>query len=138
MTGLFDSKVYTVGAGLTAPIFDFGRIRSNVKLTEAQKEELVGAYRGAVQQAFREVSDALVAVSKGREYRERQQALRVASKQAAELADVRYKGGAASYLEVLQSQTDLLEAEIGLAQAELAERLAVVQVYNALGGGWQQ
>ena len=138
MTGLFDSKVYAVGAGMTAPIFDFGRIRSGVRLTEAQKEELAATYRQAVQEAFREVSDALVAVGKNREYRERQQALQTAASRAAGLADMRYKGGATSYLEVLQSQTDSFDAEIGLAQAELNERLTIVQLYNALGGGWQQ
>ena len=136
-TGLFDSKVYNVGAGLTEPIFDFGRIRSNVKLTEAQKDELVLTYRQTIQQAFREVSDALVAIERNREYRERQQALRTAAQNASDLSNVRYQGGATSYLEVLQSETALFDAEIGLAQAQRDERLAVVQVYNALGGGWQ-
>ncbi|MBC7945585.1 MAG: efflux transporter outer membrane subunit [Burkholderiales bacterium] len=137
MTGLFDSQVFNAGTGLTQPIFEFGRLRSNVRLTEAQKQELVLTYRQAVQQAFREVSDALVSVRKNREYRERQQSLQAAARSAADLSAVRYKGGATSYLEVLQSETDLFDAEIGLARAQLNERLAVVQVYNALGGGWQ-
>lgn len=136
--GLFDSKVYNVAASLTTPIFDAGRIRSNIRLTEAQKEELIASYRQAVQQSFREVSDALVATRKIREYRERQQALEAAARQAAELSKVRYKGGVVSYLEVLQSETTLYNAEMGLAQAALDERLALVQVYTALGGGWQQ
>jgi outer membrane protein, multidrug efflux system len=136
-TGLFDSKVYNVGAGVTQPIFDFGRIRSNVRLSETQKEELVLTYRQTIQQAFREVSDALVAIERNREYRERQQALRTAAQNASDLSNVRYQGGATSYLEVLQSETALFDAEIGLAQAQRDERLAVVQVYNALGGGWQ-
>lgn len=138
VTGLFDSKVYNVGAALTQPIFDFGRNRSNVRLTEAQKEEMVLTYRQAVQLGFREVSDALVAVTKNREYRERQQALRAAAGQASQLSSIRYKGGATSYLEVLRSETDLFDAEIELAQAHLNERLAVIQLYNALGGGWQE
>jgi multidrug efflux system outer membrane protein len=138
ITGLFDSKVYNVGAALTQPIFDFGRNRANVRLTEAQKEEMVLTYRQAVQLGFREVSDALVAVTKNREYRERQQALRTAAGQASELSSIRYKGGATSYLEVLRSETDLFDAEIELAQAHLNERLAVIQLYNALGGGWQE
>ncbi|BDC47966.1 RND transporter [Bryobacterales bacterium F-183] len=136
--GLFDSKVYNVGAGLTQPIFNFGRIRNNIRLTEAQKEELIATYQQSVQQGFREVSDALIAIQKNREYRERQQALENAARQATELSRVRYKGGVVSYLEVLQSETTLFSAEIELAQARLDERLAVVQVYNALGGGWQQ
>src|SRR5262249_11938213 len=117
--------------------FDFGRIRSNVRLTEAQKEEMVLTYQQTIQQAFREVSDALVAIQRNREYRERQQALRTVAQNAADLSNVRYQGGATSYLEVLNSQTSLFDAEIDLAQAQLDERLAVVQVYNALGGGWQ-
>lgn len=137
MTGLFDSKVYNVGASMTTPIFDFGRIRSGVKLSEAQKQEMVLTYRQAIQQAFREVSDSLVAVQKNRESRERQASLTYSAGEAAKLADIRYKGGASSYLEVLSSQTDLFDAEIGLAQAQLNERVAVVQLYSALGGGWK-
>jgi multidrug efflux system outer membrane protein len=137
MTGLFDSKVYAAGTSMTAPVFDFGRIRSGVRLSEAQKQEIVLTYRQTVQQAFREVSDALVALQKNREYRERQHALTGSAAEAAKLADIRFKGGASSYLEVLTSQTDLFDAELGLAQAELNERLAVVQVYTSLGGGWQ-
>lgn len=138
MLGLFDSKVYNIGAGMTQPIFDFGRIRGNIRLTEAQKEEMIASYQQSVQLGFREVSDALIAIRKNREYRERQQALESAARQASELSKVRYQGGVVSYLEVLQSETTLFNAEIELAQARLDERLAVVQVYNALGGGWQQ
>ena len=137
MTGLFDSKVYATGTSMTAPIFDFGRIRSGVRLSEAQKQEMVLVYRRTVQQAFREVADTLVALQKNGEYRERQQALTGSASEAARLAEIRFKGGVSSYLEVLTSQTDLFDAELGLAQAELNERLAVVQVYSALGGGWQ-
>ena len=117
---------------------DFGRNRANVRLTEAQKEEMVLTYRQTIQQGFREVSDALVAVTRNREYRERQESLRTSAGQASELSSIRYKGGATSYLEVLRSETDLFDAEIELAQAQLNERLAVIQVYNALGGGWQE
>ncbi len=137
LTGLFDSKVYNVGAAMTQPIFDYSRIRNTVRLTEARKEEMVFSYLQSIQQAFREVSDALVAVTKRRQYRERQEALRQAAQQAAELSGIRYRGGATSYLEVLQSETALFDSEIDLAQARLNERLALVQIYNALGGGWQ-
>lgn len=138
MQGLFDSRVFNMGASVTQPIFNFGQIRNTVRLTEAQKEELVLTYQQSVQQAFREVSDALVTVSKNREYRERQQALQQAAQRASELSDVRYRGGATSYLEVLRSETDRFDAEIGLAQARLMECLALVQIYTALGGGWQE
>lgn len=135
--GLFASSVYNVGVNVSQPLFDLRRIRNNVRLTEAQKEEMIATYIQAVQQAFREVSDALIANEKNHEYRDRQQALRAAAQQANDLSTIRYQGGATSYLEVLQSATNLFEAEIGLAQAQLNERLAVVQIYNALGGGWQ-
>ena len=135
--GLFNSTIYNVGVTVSQPLFDLRRIRSNVQLTEAQKAELIATYLQAVQQAFREVSDALIANEKNHQYRERQQALRTAAQQANDLSTIRYQGGATSYLEVLQSATNLFEAEIGLAQAQLNERLAVVQIYNALGGGWQ-
>ncbi len=78
---------------MTQPIFDFGRIRSNVRITEAQKEEMLGGYLKAVQQAFRETSDALVATEKNRDYRERVQALRSAAQQAVDLSRVRYQVG---------------------------------------------
>lgn len=136
--GLFDSKVFNAGPSMTAPIFEMGAIRSGVRLSEAQKQEMVLTYQQAVQQAFREVSDALLAVRKNREYRERQRALTDAAGQAAKLSDLRFKGGASGYLEVLTSENDLFDAEIELAQAQLNERLAVVQLYNALGGGWKQ
>lgn len=135
--GLFSSSVYNVGVNVSQPLFDLRRIRNNVRLTEAQKEEMIATYIQAIQQAFREVSDSLIANEKNHEYRERQQALRAAAQQANDLSTIRYQGGATSYLEVLQSATNLFEAEIGLAQAQLNERLAVVQIYNALGGGWQ-
>jgi len=138
LTGLFDSKVYNIGAQMTQPIFDFGRIRANVRLTEAQKEEMVLTYRQTIQRAFRDVSDALTAVQKNREYRERQEALATAARGAAELSNVRYKGGASSYLEVLTSEAVQFDSEIDLALANLNERLAVIQDYSALGGGWQQ
>jgi multidrug efflux system outer membrane protein len=123
---------------MTTPIFDLGSIRSGIRLSEAQKQEMVLAYRQAVQQAFREVSDALAAVSKNREYSQRQRALTEAASRAAKLSGLRFQGGASSYLEVLTSETDLFDAEIELATAQLNERLAVVQLYNALGGGWKQ
>jgi outer membrane protein, multidrug efflux system len=138
MDGLFDSRVFNMGASMTAPIFNFNQIRNNVRLTEAQKEEMVLTYQQSIQQAFREVSDALVTASKNREYRERQQALQQAAQRASELSDVRYRGGATSYLEVLRSETDRFDAELGLAQARLMECLALVQIYTALGGGWQE
>ena len=94
-------------------------------------------YQQTIQQAFREVSDALVAYRKNREFREQQELLAISTRDALALSDQRYRGGAASYLEVLDSNTRTFAAELGLAQAQLNELLSLVQLYNALGGGWR-
>jgi outer membrane protein, multidrug efflux system len=122
---------------LTQPIFAGGRISSGVKLAEAQQKEALVVYQQTIQQAFREVSDALVAYRKNREFREQQELLATSTRDALALSDQRYRGGAASYLEVLDSNTRTFAAELGLAQAQLNELLSLVQLYNALGGGWR-
>ena len=140
LTDLFTGPagLWSFGGQLTQPIFTAGKIRSNVRLTEAQKEEAVLIYQQSIQQAFREVSDSLVAYRKNQEFRQQRELLSAAAQDATRLANVRYQGGVTSYLEVLDSDTRYFDAQLGLAQAELNERLALVQVYNALGGGWQQ
>ncbi len=122
---------------LTQPIFQGGRLSSGVKLAEAQQKEGLIVYQQTIQQAFREVSDALVGYRKGREFREQQELLANSTRNALSLSEQRYRGGAASYLEVLDSNTRTFAAELGLAQAQLNELLSLVQLYNALGGGWQ-
>jgi multidrug efflux system outer membrane protein len=140
LTNLFTGPagIWSLGGQLLQPIFTGGRIRSNVRLTEAQQQEAVFFYQKSIQQAFREVSDSLVAYRKNQEAREQQALLTGAAQDATRLADVRYRGGVTSYLEVLDSDTRYFDAQIGLAQAQLNERLALVQLYNALGGGWHQ
>lgn len=73
-----------------------------------------------------------------REFREQQQQLAVSAQDAAQLSETRYRGGAASYLEVLTNETNYFDAELGLAQAQLNELVGLVLVYRNLGGGWQQ
>jgi multidrug efflux system outer membrane protein len=130
--------LWFVGAGLTQPIFNAGRTRSRVALSQAQQEEALLAYQQAILQSLREVSDALVGYRNGRDFREQQQSLNRAAADARRLADIRYRGGATSYLEVLDSDTRMFSAQLGVTQAELSELLSLVQVYRALGGGWQQ
>jgi multidrug efflux system outer membrane protein len=130
--------VWNFSAPLTQPIFTAGRLRANVRLSEAVHQQYVLQYQQTIQQAFRQVSDALSALTKYRESREHQQLLTDAAEDAARLSDRRYLGGATSYLEVLTSQTNYFSAQLNLARAELEERLSLVQVYNALGGGWEQ
>jgi multidrug efflux system outer membrane protein len=129
--------LWSIGAGLAQPIFNAGRTRSRVALSKAQQEEAVLVYQQTIQQSLREVSDALVGYRKGREFREQQLLLGQSAADARRLAEIRYRGGATSYLEVLDSDTRMFSAELGVAQAELSELLALVQIYRSLGGGWQ-
>ncbi len=139
LTSLFTGPAgfWNFGGALTQPIFAGGRIRSGVKLSEARKEEMLLTYQRTIQQAFRGVSDSLVEYQKDREFRERQQELVLAAQDAAQLSEMRYKGGATSYLEVLTNETNSFNAELGLAQAQLNELLGLVDIYRNLGGGWQ-
>jgi len=140
LTDLFTGPagLWNFGAQLAQPIFTGGRIRSGVRLTEAQQQEAVLIYQQSIQQAFREVSDSLVAYRKNQEFREQQALVTGAAQDATRLSNVRYSGGVSSYLEVLDSDTRYFDAQLSLAQAQLNERLALVQLYNALGGGWQE
>ena len=130
--------VWSFAGQATQPIFEGGRLRSNLKLAEAQQQQYLLTYEQTVQQAFRDVSNALIAYRKYREYREHQEALTNYAQDADKLSHTRYQGGATSYLEVLTSETNYFSAELNLARARLNERLSLVQIYSALGGGWQQ
>ncbi|MEO5822214.1 MAG: efflux transporter outer membrane subunit, partial [Vicinamibacteraceae bacterium] len=130
--------VWTAAVGAVQPIITAGRTRSQVALAQARTEEATAIYAQTVKQAFREVSDALVGHGKSRERRDQQERLTTAAQDARRLADIRYRGGATSYLEVLDAETRLFDAEIRLAQAEEAELTTFVEVYRALGAGWQQ
>jgi outer membrane protein, multidrug efflux system len=140
LTDLFTGPagLWSFGGQLLQPIFTGGRIRSTVRLTEAQQQEAVLVYQQSIQQAFREVADSIIGYRKNQEFRVQQELLTNSAQDATRLANMRYEGGATSYLEVLDSDTRYFDAQLGLAQAQLNERLALVQLYNALGGGWQQ
>jgi len=129
--------IWTAAASAAQPVFTAGRTRSQVAVAEARREEATIAYQQAIRRAFREVSDALVGYRKLREFREQQQLLLGAAQDGRRLAEIRYQGGATSYLEVLDADTRLFDAELGLAQSELSELSALVELYRALGGGWQ-
>jgi outer membrane protein, multidrug efflux system len=132
-----DSSVWNVGAGLTAPIFQGGYLRQNVRLSELQKEELVLDYTKSVRQAFVDVTYALVAVEKLRQAREYQQAFTTTLEDQERLSKARYEGGVTTYLEVLDSERQRFDAQRGLAQAKRDELLSVISLYKSLGGGWQ-
>jgi len=108
-----------------------------VDFNEALALEAALRYQQTLQQAFREVSDALVDVRKRREFREQQELLVNALDDAAQVATLRYEGGVASYLEVLDTERQLFDAERDLVQARRDESASVIRLYKALGGGWE-
>lgn len=128
---------FTVGATLLQPVFTAGRTRSQVELAEARRDEVLLAYQQTILESLRDVSDALIAYRRNREFRDQQQLLTRSAGDALRLTTVRYQGGASSYLEVLDADTRLFAAQLVLAQAQLNELLAIVQIYRALGGGWE-
>ena len=140
LTRLFSGPagLWTFGASAVQPIFEGGRIRNRVRFAEARTQEATFVYQRTVQQAFREVSDSLVAYRKSQDVRMQQQQLTTAAEDATTLSNMRYRGGAASYLEVLDSETRFFVAQLTLAQAQLRELQSLVQIYRSLGGGWQQ
>ncbi len=138
LKGLVDSGnfyYYAIGS-LSQPIFDGGKIRSNYHLAQAQDKELLDTYQQTIAGALRDVSNALIAYNKSREYREQQQKETDASADAVRLARMRFDSGYTSYLEVLTTDTNLYNAQLTLQAADQQEAQSLVQLYNALGGGW--
>jgi multidrug efflux system outer membrane protein len=139
LTNLFTGPagVWNLVGSLTQPIFEGGRLKSGVRLAEAQREQMLLTYQQTIQGAFRDVSNALVAYRKNREFRIQQQHLADSAEDAAKLSEVRFKAGTTDYLEVLTNETNYFSAELGLAQAQGNELTALVSLYQALGGGWE-
>lgn len=131
------SRAWTFVPQLTQPIFTGGRLKSEVKFARAQQEFALAAYQQTIQNAFREVSDALIQYRKVREIRIQQELLVTTLQDRARLAYLRYQGGVDSLLNALDSDRDLFEAELNLTQTKRDELISVVQLYKALGGGWQ-
>jgi outer membrane protein, multidrug efflux system len=140
LTSLFSSPAgfWNFGSNALQPVFEGGRIRNRVRFAQARTEEATLSYQQTVQQAFREVSDALVGYRKNQEFRVQQEHLTHSAEEATKLSNMRYKGGATSYLEVLDSETRYFVAQLSLAQAQLRELQSLVEIYRSLGGGWQQ
>ena len=131
------NSAWTLAPQLAQPIFTAGRLKSNVRLTEAQREETLVQYEKTIQTAFAEVSNSLIAHQRTRESREKQEALVFALQDRTRLAYIRYRGGVDTQLDALDADRDLFSAELQLAQIRLGELLTVVELYKALGGGWQ-
>jgi len=132
------SQTWFAAFSVSQPLFEGGRLRSGLRLTRAQWQESVLSYQQTVQNALEQVSNALVAYQKDRDFRSQQELLTQATQRSDQLSVVLYKQGGASYLQVLTSETNYYSAELNLVQAQLNERLALVQLYEALGGGWQE
>ncbi len=119
------------------PIFNAGQLRNNLRLTEAQKREAIANYRKAILTGLQEVSNALTDYEKLREQHDRQQQLVDTLADAGRLATLRYRGGLDSYLQVLDAERNEFSGELVLAQLRKNKLLSLVELYRALGGGWQ-
>ncbi len=132
------TRVWQFVPQVTQPIFTAGRLKSNVRLAEAQQQIALVQYEKTIQTAFREVSDALVEYRKVKEIRAQQELLVNTLQDRSRLAYLRYQGGVDTQLNALDADRDLFSAELSLALTRRNELLALVQLYKALGGGWQQ
>lgn len=139
LSNIFDKRaaIWSVAGGLLQPVFQGWRIFFNYEATKARFEQALAQYEKAAQNGFREVADALVAIEKFRELRAELEISVQALSNAARLSRVRYDTGLANYLEILIADQQLFDQEILLARARGAQLTAVVQLYRALGGGWQ-
>ncbi len=138
-SNLFDPSgktIYGLGS-LAQPIFQGGKLKGQLRLSQETEKEMVLSYQKTIAGAFRDVSNALIAANKQRANREQQVKLVAAAQDATRLARLRYQGGATAYLEVLTTDSALFSAQLNLVTAQQAEALTLVQLYNALGGGWQ-
>jgi NodT family efflux transporter outer membrane factor (OMF) lipoprotein len=131
------SSIWALTPQVTQPIFTAGRLKGNVRLNEALQQSALIQYEKTIQTAFSEVSNALIAHQRVRESRVQQELLVAALQDRTRLAYVRYRGGVDTLLNALDADRDLFESELALSQARLDEVVSVVQLYKALGGGWQ-
>ena len=131
------SRTWTFVPQVTQPIFTAGRLKSNVRFARADQELALADYQQTIQTAFREVSDALIAYRKVKEVRVQQELLVTTLKDRSGLAYLRYEGGVDTLLNALDADRDLFSAELNLNLTRRNELLSLVQLYKALGGGWQ-
>ena len=135
---LFDSGRYawSISPAITLPIFNAGRLQSNVEAAQAQQRIAVERYRFAIRNAFGEVSDALVEYERRGEERAALATSVGANRERLRLSELRYRAGVAAYFEVLDSSRQLFDAELALVNATVAQYRAVIELYRALGGGY--
>ena len=131
------SMVYSAVGSLVAPVFGGGQLRANVKKSEALKQEMLITYSKTINNSFKEVSNALIDLSKLHDIVQSQQATVSAAQTAFDLSNQLYNAGYASYLDVITAQGLLFSSEIALSNAQSDELTALVTLYSALGGGWK-
>ena len=132
------ASVWNVGASLTAPIFTAGAISGQVDVAKAQQQAALLSYQQTVQNAFKEVEDGLVNSYKGRDKIDAQQKQVTALRSYARFARMRYEGGYSSYLEVLDAERSLFNAELDFTRTQNDNFVRVISLYKALGGGWPE
>jgi multidrug efflux system outer membrane protein len=131
-----EGLAYSYGGSITLPLFNAGKLWANYKASKAQREAAILSYQRSIQEAFRDVADSLVGYQKAKEYRAQRELFVTTLRNQLRLADMRYRGGVSSYLEVLDTERQALDAELSYAQAYLSELNSVIYIYKALGGGW--
>ena len=139
-SSLMDSHlgIWSYGAQVSQPVFTGGALRGNLHLAQSENKQALIVYQQTIQRAFGDVSDALIGYQKNREVRVRQQRTVADLLETVRISNIRYTGGTTTYLEVLDGQRSLYSAELTLAAARGDEYRSLVQLYKALGGGWQQ
>jgi multidrug efflux system outer membrane protein len=132
------AKAWSIGVNLLQPIFNAGKNQRNVDVQESRFRQQLYAYESTILQAFREVEDSLIDYQKSGEQRVTQAARVQAERRVLELAEVRYRGGVSNYLEVLDAQRSLFDAELDSVEAVRNQLVALIRLFKALGGGWTE
>ncbi len=140
LAGLLNSpsRIWSLGLGLNLPLFDAGRLDAQVDQATALQKQALAAYQKAIQSAFKEVNDALIVLRQGAEKDTQLDAQVTAAARVQKLAQARYQAGYSPYLEVLDSQRTLNDATLSLLRNRQARLAATVDLFRALGGGWQE
>lgn len=131
------ARIASFTPAITAPIFQAGQIRGQVRLSEAQQREALLAYRQSIFTGLRDVSDALVGYDRTRSQTDQQVLLVKALDESTRLSRLRYQGGLDSFLQVLDSERNLFQGQLALERLRLLELQSIVRLYSVLGGGWQ-
>jgi multidrug efflux system outer membrane protein len=132
------TRIWQIGPGVSVPVFTAGRLMAGLRSSQAAREGAEAEYRKTVLQALREVSDALISRQKSTGLTTAQRSVVTARQEALSLIRQSYENGATSYLEVLYNDQQLFGAELSLARAQLQEVTASIELYRALGGGWDR